>query len=196
MTKTLDPISDLRSGTRDLHRSLEAMPVFMRLMSNNVTLEDYERALLSLQITYSNLEPRLITALKKWAPDYPYIPRLPLLQRDLVQLGIHDLPLCEVDTWDELDKASPLGALYVIDGSARGGKLLLRHLESRLGSVITEAMAFYGLNGKLESHNWAEIQVFLHENLITPSDIDLAVLSAQQVFLFFHRSAESRHPLQ
>ena len=193
MVKTLDPISDLRSGTRDLHRSLEATQVFMRLMSDKVALDDYKRALLSLQITYSNLEPRLIPALQKWAPDYPYIPRLPLLQCDLVQLDIHDLPLCEADTGDVVDKASAMGALYVIEGSTLGGKLLLRHLQSRLGPVISGAMAFYGLDGKLDSHNWAATQVIIHENLITPASIDSALLSARQIFSTFHKSAESPH---
>jgi heme oxygenase len=164
-------------------------------MSDDVELDDYKRALISLQISYSEVELWLIPALRKWTPDYPYIPRLPLLQRDLAQLGIQGLPLREPDKGDVADQAYALGALYVIEGSTLGGKILIRHLQSRLGAVISGSTAFYELDGKLDSPHWASTLVLLRENLNTPANIESALLSARQTFMCFHTSALATAPL-
>lgn len=189
MADIVDALSALRSGTCDLHKRLEAAPLFMRLLRTDVSLDDYVQALAALQGLYAGLETALIQGLQQHAPDYPYIPRLPLLHHDLTQLGgafaLHPrLPPAAIT-----DMGSTLGTLYVIEGSMLGGTLLNGHLQSRLGDAVTGALAFYGLDGNINGH-WIATQALLRDKLQTLDAIEQAVAVARQTFLLFIRVAE------
>ncbi|MFU8788057.1 MAG: biliverdin-producing heme oxygenase [Methylobacter sp.] len=180
----LDALAALRRGTHDLHQRLESAPLFARLSAADLTRDDYICVLVALQHLYAGLETGLIHSLRQHTPDYRYTPRLPLLQRDLAQLGgaaalNPDLPPASV-----AGLAATLGMLYVIEGSALGGKLLRERLQSRLGAAVGGALAFYGLEG-----DWPATQTLLRGSL-TPDDIDQAVMAARQTFLLFIRSGE------
>jgi len=185
MADTVDALSALRRGTHDLHQRLEALPLFACLLSAAVSRDDYVRALSALQSLYAGLETELIHGLQQHAPDYPYFPRLPLLQQDLAQLGSApalnpDLPPVPIN-----GMAATLGTLYVIEGSILGGKLLKGHLHSRLGETVASALAFYGLDG-----HWDVTQALLRDNLRTLDAIGQAVAAARQAFLLFIDVAE------
>jgi len=77
--------------------------------------------------------------------------------------------------------STTLGTLYVIEGSMLGGKLLKGHLHSRLGDAVTGALAFYGLDGNIDSH-WAVTQALLRDNLSTLNAIEQAVAAARQTY--------------
>ena len=188
---TPDPLRIFRSETHELHQRLEATNVFSQLMRDTVTIEDYTFALQALLNCYSVLEPILIQGLHLYAPAYLYVPRLPLLLRDLDNLGanktIHS-DKTEMPQLSSLSKAETLGILYVIEGSTLGGQILSRHLIAKLGEQISSVLAFYSLDGKLTSQHWASTQRLLREQLCTAEEIEQALQSAKQSFeIFIHQ---------
>lgn len=189
MAEPCNALSALRAATHDVHQRLESVPLFARLLSSEVTRDDYIQALIALQGLYAGFETTLINGLQQHAPDYPYIARLPLLHRDLSQLGYAlalnpSLPPASLPSM-----ATTLGTLYVIEGSMLGGKRLMGHLQSRLSDAVSSALAFYGINGNIEGH-WAVTQVLLRDNLRALDAIEQAVAAARQTFLLFINVAE------
>jgi len=131
--------------------------MFACLLSKGVSRDDYVQALAALQRLYAGLENALMQGLQQHAPDYPYIPRLPLLHRDLAQLGGAFALNPRLPPAAITGMANTLGTLYVIEGSMLGGTLLKCHLQSKLGDAVTDALAFYGLNGNIYGH-WTATQ--------------------------------------
>jgi heme oxygenase len=69
------------------------------------------------------------------------------LVADLEALGAnpHALPRADREVLPELPSfAHALGALYVLEGATLGGRVILRDLEARIGSVISGATRFFG----------------------------------------------------
>lgn len=190
MTAKVDVLSVLRTGTWDLHKTLESVPVFARLTGTSVTRDDYIRALDALRHCYAMIEAPLIQGLQQYAPAYPYIARLPLLHQDLSQLGYSASSSLPLKSTRIPNLPETLGALYTIEGSTLGGKRLIRHLQTKLAAaILADAMAFYQLDGKIDAHNWATTQILLQERLITSDDIEQAMKSARRILLLFINAA-------
>jgi heme oxygenase len=177
-----DPMLELRKGTQDLHSRIEASPNFSGLMKEQVKLGDYVQALELLTRFYANREPQILLGMAQYFPDFNYISRLPLLNRDLRKLGVlqDDTPVNK--TISVPSKAETLGLLYVVEGSALGGQIISRHLEAKLGLQISDAMRFYTLDGKMLSGHWANVKRLFRENLKNSEEIDQAVFSARAAF--------------
>jgi heme oxygenase len=177
-----DPMLELRNGTQDLHSLIEVSPKFSGLMKEQVTLGDYIQALELLALFYARRESQILSGTAQYFPDFNYIPRLPLLNRDLRNLGVvkDDNPI--ENNIALPNKAEILGVLYVVEGSTLGGQIISRHLESKLGLQISEAMRFYTLNGKMLPDHWSTVKRLFRENLKDSEEIAQAVFSARKAF--------------
>jgi heme oxygenase len=128
----------LRTGTRDLHDSIEANPRFSRLMAADLTRGEYINLLVRLFGHHVAAEAALALAAPLLPPGLQLERRLrrtALLANDLGQLGlapatIAALPRCPVAPCDTAEDA--WGQLYVLEGSALGGQLIARHLAATL----------------------------------------------------------------
>jgi heme oxygenase len=185
MPEKFDVVLALRQATRDLHGQLEDSSVFSCLMKQDVTLRDYIEALRVLHRIYVAVEPELIRGLKFIDGDYCYLPRLPLLRKDLECLQV---PLAADDARlvvQPADNARTLALLYVVEGSALGGQLLLRQLQSALGASVQGALAFYGLGGSLNGQHWRRAQILLRSQLKTQAESMLTIAATRKVFELF-----------
>jgi heme oxygenase len=178
-----DPMLELRNGTQDLHSRIEASPHLSGLMSSQVKLGDYVQALELLLRFYADCEARLVLGLSQYYPDFNYIHRLPLLSRDLRELGILSPDNLNENISPVQDKAEILGVLYVVEGSTLGGQIISRHLQDKLGPQIAKALHFYTLDGKMLPDHWTNVKRLIRDNLNDNEQIEQAVGSAREVFI-------------
>ena len=85
---------------------------------------------------------------------------------DLVALGTdpRELPRASSALLPDLPTfAHALGSLYVIEGATLGGRLILRDLEPRIGTLITGATGFFGGRGEAVGPMWQSFRVALEE---------------------------------
>lgn len=180
----------LRTQTHDLHQALESNPLFSRLMAQDITADDYTLALTALRYSYTAFETGLIETLQQHAPLYRYIARLPLLDRDLSKLGANTSLIGTIGKTHIATLPAMLGALYVVEGSALGGKILVSRLKANLGALFVGACSFYTLDGQLDRHNWAATQNLLCDHLNSDYELEQAVESARRTFSLFISGAE------
>lgn len=139
----------LRNSTADIHERLHHHPVLAPLTSEDVTMDQYRHALTAMHGFYAPMEMRLVDASGLEFRS----PRTPLLAADLHKIagdqaeyvlaeGVTDLP-----EWTGGDRV--LGAAYVLDGAAHGGRSMVGDLRTRLGlngSDGTTFMASVGID--------------------------------------------------
>lgn len=111
--------------------------------------------------------------------DWPDRRRSDLLKADLDELSI-TVP----EPFDLIrlfpDKASILGAIYVLEGSRLGGALLKRQVADGLPRQFLDARQSAG--------SWRTLLKLLDEFLIRPNDVEAAVAVARHTFACFARA--------
>lgn len=150
----------LRVATAAEHRQVEAA---LGLPDAIQGIGDYRDWLGRFRALHVPLGRRLRTF-----PDWPSFgldleARCPVarLDRDLRRLGtdpagLGEAPARALPTLDRFAQA--LGALYVIEGSTLGGRVILRDLERRLGPGIAGATAFFGGHGPATGALWQALR--------------------------------------
>jgi heme oxygenase len=125
-------LADIRAATRSLHDRIEIAPALVRLMAPDLQRPDYVAALQAKfrfhAAMQAALPPRLARLGIAWAvPSHA----LAALAADLAALGaaVPAVPRCP-----GLGRGfGPVGALYVIEGSLLGGRVIGRHVGDALG---------------------------------------------------------------
>ncbi len=143
---TDEPISRLarlRAGTSDAHSRIETVPALARLVADDLTRHEYVSVLRHLHAFHAAIEPMAAAALES-------IPRAAQLldgsrPRALAEdLGWFDAMTVRPPPLPELnDAAAGLGALYVVEGSGIGGRVIARHLTASLGVGPSTGGSFY-----------------------------------------------------
>lgn len=176
-----DPVQYLRTQTYPQHKALEAQPHFARIMNPQVSLNDYKALLTLLYQFHAQAEPALNDALKNKPSSNILRPRLELLASDLKS---QDLPIpCTASFKLDLnDEASALGAVYVIEGSALGGQIIARHLQSTLQEKVSRSLTFYNTLGRDIGPHWQKVIRQLRGHLTTEQTRKSAVEGACAVF--------------
>lgn len=174
----------LRSETAALHGELERR---LALLDPNLSRERYESVLRAMYGYYSVLEPRMLAVAASTPPSsFALERRTSSLERDLVHLG-HDnrallaIPRC--DLLPELEKLEQLaGCLYVIEGAALGGQVIVRELGRRFGLDETNGAAFFAGNRRGVAARWQRVVHWLNALPVPDDDHHLATTSAQDTF--------------
>ncbi len=111
-------------------------------------------------------------------PDWPERRRAQLLQSDLSAMGVaaHDS-----DTRVAFgSSAAMLGAIYVLEGSRLGGRMLARAVPPEFPQLFLAAGS---------STLWRRLISVLDKQLVSPDDQAEAIAAARQVFALFERGA-------
>jgi heme oxygenase len=125
-------LSRLRAGTRDAHARIETVPMLARLLSADLTEREYISILQHLHAFHTHLEPVVAAELAAMpaAAAMQDGSRPRALAADLAWFAapaITPPPLPPLE-----GAAAALGALYVIEGSGLGGRVIARHLVDSL----------------------------------------------------------------
>jgi len=163
-------LARLRAGTRDAHARIETVPALARLMEPDLTHDEYVAILQRLHAFHTHLEPAVAAALK----NHPAAAMLDgarprALAEDLDWFGVRTLSTPALPRLDTPEAA--LGALYVIEGSGLGGRVIARHLMTSLGVGPGTGGNFYcGLSADAARARWHQLCALLDPSDATGSD--------------------------
>jgi heme oxygenase len=144
----IDPLSRLarlRLGTRDAHARIESVPALARLLAPDLTVAEYVAVLRHMHGFLCDFEPAIAAALADHRQAAVLLDggRPRALAEDLAWFGASPQPL-DAAPPALSGPAAALGALYVIEGSGLGGRVIARHLAASLGVAPGTGGSFYG----------------------------------------------------
>ncbi len=136
-------LARLRAGTAAAHARIETVPALARLLADDLTRDEYVAIVRRMQAFHYHFEPAIAAALES-------VPQAAALldgsrPRALAEdLGWFGATAAAPPALPELaDPAAALGALYVIEGSGLGGRVIGRHLAAVLGVGPSTGGSFY-----------------------------------------------------
>ncbi len=159
-------LTRLRKATRSAHASMETVPILQRLVMPALSLEDYISVLQHMHAFHSCMEPAIALALD----GHPAVclldgSRPRALLADLRWFGAQPLAfgMPGQATCPELNThAAGLGALYVMEGSGLGGRVIARHVQASLSVAPGAGGSFYGgLSAEAARLRWVRYCAFL-----------------------------------
>jgi heme oxygenase (biliverdin-IX-beta and delta-forming) len=147
----------LRASTREVHLTLDEMPLMRRVMADSVDVDDY-RAFLRAQLTVMERWWAICPVCVADAAPETVDARSAGLRDDLTALGRGDDSLTLLwprQCWPSYS-AQWWGALYVIEGSRIGACAVADRIEAALGSSVQGATRF--LQGRRDARtSWLRL---------------------------------------
>lgn len=194
--------AQLRTQTACLHKQIEA---HLGLPGAIQTLDDYRAWLSRFLGLYGPLEQSL-ARFSEWGDHRLILPspnHSTRLAADLQAVGIDpaSVPRMPATLLPRLPTfAHALGALYVLEGSTLGGRVILRDVEARIGLQITGATQFFDGRGETAGQTWrtfkTTLDAFGHELPNLGADVTSGAESVFRVittwFVLLHITMRSR----
>ncbi len=161
-SSSCDLLTSLRDGTRQVHARLEAVPAMARLLAPNLTHTHYVAALRGFRAFHDGMRRGLAPYARRFLPfDVTRNPALDALDADLAWYQ-QAIPLDPSLVPMLPDIASALGALYVLEGSALGGRVIGRALTNSLGvSPGFGGTFFCGVTAEAARRRWTDFSALL-----------------------------------
>lgn len=200
----------LRGTTAAAHAHIEKNTLLARLLAADLELTEYADILLGLQRFYCNFEAHLEAenGVHDDLAGYQYRSRLPLLNHDLFQLSnmlpsTHALNTNFIATtatdlslqYSLPSLTSPsqqLGALYVIEGSSQGGKMISKRVTHKFPNAAN--ITAYFNYWQLSPDSWLAWQRCAENQQFNSAQEQAAVDSAISTFLAIeHALPQRRH---
>jgi len=192
----------LRTATSELHERLHAAPLFQALGSERLDRAGYRGLLMRLWGFYYPVEMRLAERAHLCAElglrvqDYA---RWPLLRADLTALGLPAEALDRVPISPWLPSSgSPgalLGILYVVEGSALGGRGIARGLDYLLGRDELEGRRFFA-GDRPRSALWRACCAAIERHASTDERLSEICDAANDTFRLFDLWLNGTAPLE
>jgi heme oxygenase len=171
----------VRAATSVRHGLLEALPISVRLLADDLTIDEYRATLARMYGFYAPLAQRARLAHVSWATAAR--DRAVRLAEDLSDLDWRSADLEASATCDDLpaldtaDRA--LGCAYVLEGAALGGRVIRKHLMRVFGERPDLPLRFMSGNGEATGPHW---QAFCAELDATARDVAEVCTSALATF--------------
>jgi heme oxygenase len=174
-------LSALREATEASQRALEQTALWRRVMSCEVTLDDYRawlQAHLAVSVCWAEACPLTLRRRTRCDPNA----RVDALHLDLAVLGdsvLREAPAnpCGFD-WPDASAAWS-GALYVFEGSRLDARVVARHLRQQLGFCVAGALRFLDpVNEATSQPAWSSIVQELERSLSSTDALREAIAGA------------------
>jgi heme oxygenase (biliverdin-IX-beta and delta-forming) len=172
----------VRAATAELHLRAEKLLNIPSLIFDRIS---YAETLRRFYGIYGPLE-RTLGRQSGWDElglDLKDRSHVRLIARDLTVLGSEPCPDEASDIFEIKSFAHALGALYVMEGSTLGGRIVLRLLETQEMDIPTGAMSFFAGHGAETGSMWrsfvAKLDVFGELN---PASCHAVQEGAQKTF--------------
>jgi heme oxygenase len=183
----LEVIEALRDATRSLHAQLGASPAMLRLFAIDFTILEYKAHLGRLLGLFEPLECAVACA-AGGADSIRALGRSHALREDLRIMGstARDIDALERCSWlPFIDPAGLYGYAYVVLGSMKGGKIIVKRLRSILGPAAS--FHFYGYGNGGSDSLWAtfcsELEAHGRENVGAICATAVAIFEAYAAWL-------------
>lgn len=182
----------LRAATRDLHDAAERTPVMKALFSGRLDAQRYRGLLYALHDYFCGWEHAHAASLATAeAHGWAWGSRAALLALDLADAMAVPALVAPVSVPPPASAAHGWGALYVIEGSTLGARLLAAKLRAAFpGST---ALRYFSL-GDGEPQRWRQFERVLEHALADPASHAGAIAGARATFTGF-TAALVRSPL-
>lgn len=153
-------LQSLRERTADWHQALEQNILSVKLLSDEVSKNDYRKYLCALYGFVAGFETYIYPELTAFISDAGQRKRANLLADDLASLG-QNIAECEILPGSYFhamynDPYAALGALYVLEGSTLGGQLIQKHLQKTLGATGPISTAYFVGHGPHTGTMWKQ----------------------------------------
>jgi heme oxygenase len=158
-------IDALRAATREAHDRIESLVDLSRMGD----LVRYRRTLGAFATFLRAWEPAMLAVLPpSHAAWFAERSRLPMLEQDLKVLGgpMRSGPLRLPAL---ADACAAWGSMYVLEGSALGGRVIARHMMAQHGLTPAQGCAYFHGWGDRSGARWAEFRAVLEERLADAS---------------------------
>ncbi|BBG88632.1 MULTISPECIES: biliverdin-producing heme oxygenase [Aeromonas] len=175
-------LEQFRQGLKKAHADLEMEPPFRAVSGHTVTMADVKNFLSILHRFYQAADNHIIHS--PFAIDGLYQRRADLLAEDIKNIGGEPVftGACDVAMPAIDSEAQWLGVVYTIEGSAAGGRYLLRHLRHQLQENLGACTSFFTtISASYETH-WPKVIAAFNEKVNTDSDVEHAISAGVSVF--------------
>jgi heme oxygenase len=163
----------LQDATAPVHQRLHHHPGLAAVASGTISKEDYICLLMRLYGFHRPFDDRVCAAgsVFETGLDLDIRKRAVHIAQDLKTLGADEtalasLPLC-VDIQSPRSPGELLGALYVVEGSTLGGRMLARALSSLFGQDAMDGRRFFYGYGERHGVMWRDFVTRLEANAAT-----------------------------
>lgn len=178
----------LKSETSTAHRQLERNPCLSRLFQTDYSIGEYRDLIAKFYGFFSAIEPLIFDDLDPM--NQPFVihrRKTNLLAKDLSILDIDSvnssvIPQCKhIPVLNSF--ARKMGALYVLEGSTLGGRIISKKLIDHFGSAITPTLNYYESYGARVIDEWLSFQFFMAERFDNKQiEIDQVISAAIETF--------------
>lgn len=150
----------LRTATRAAHRRIDRHPILLPLLRPGLTRTHYEQVLRIFLNLHQTLQPAIAAEINRLHAEYELSDRIGWLLSDLANLAGHGNAAAEpgIDiAWllPPIHGAPALiGALYVVEGSALGSRIIAKHLHTSLDIDASRGARFFNAWGDTTDQNW------------------------------------------
>jgi heme oxygenase (biliverdin-IX-beta and delta-forming) len=177
---------ELKEVTRDVHAALEK-----KLLTHIQVVADanrYQALLILMYGFYAAVEYQL-ERFKHGIPDYDLRRKSHAILQDLRQLGFSTdtLPICN-DAPSINSLPSALGAMYVLEGSTLGGRIITKMLLKQVPSLEGSTTFFQGYDDQT-MEMWQKFKTYL-QGLVTREEYEKAHHAANETFVKFKQWIE------
>lgn len=173
--------SNIKEATRKAHQQLEVV-VVKRLKAIR-SRADYADLLKHFYAYFNKVEQAIAPYItKEVLPDYSERRNSSYLKSDIEALGgaVDELPAAQAPAVHNTIEA--LGALYVLEGSVMGGRIIVQLLEK---AGITEGVSFFSGYGDDTGRMWQRFREVLDGHALTEKDEAQAIAAANATFTRF-----------
>lgn len=187
MTQSSTTQHVLRDACLALHRELDQKPVFAKLLSADLTLDEYRSGLGALHRGMTAVE----TAVKYQQASSlagevaPYEYRAPLLVQDLQALGMECPRIALEPALVPVSPGAYAGIRYVLEGASLGSAHIGRHLQMHYPDFFAMAPRYWQFQ-QGQAAGWPAFKLAisqLDQNLPQQANAIAAALAAFRIFI-------------
>jgi len=167
-----------------LHERLE---LSTQLPQSLLGLEELRSVLIRFLGVYRPLDKLLLTHAISGKANIPaYVARADFILHDLIELRASKQQLAripEVKLPTALSPFQELGMRYVVEGSAMGGRIIRKHIESsEWGGAAVSSMQFFSIDEKQTGCAWKDFKAAIDAVDSSPAQCEDAISGATLLF--------------
>lgn len=145
----------LRADTSSLHNSLEELSISKNLTADNATLSDYTCYLQAMYGVVKDAEQNIYPLLEDVIPDVNDRLKLASLESDIKNIDeeVYNKTVFPIEA-KKNDVPFLLGIMYVVEGSALGGRVILKNLSEQIKLSQEVGTSYFTGYGERTGEMW------------------------------------------
>lgn len=149
-------VERLKNSTAVSHAELEVLPISVSLIKPDLNQGNYVRYLTLMYDVVKDAEENIFPQLITYVHDIQSRKKSHFIESDLKMLGHpaleHSTPLS--DACSNITISFAMGILYVLEGAALGGRVILKNVTEALGFTESNGASYFSGYGNLTGLRW------------------------------------------